>query len=158
MALDTVPLEPIHMMKFLEGAPQAFASMYVRENMAEAYFSPGSAAYCLLDDGKPVFAGGIVNQRWHRGEAWILPTPFFREHLKICLQVIKKMLPQVAAEKGFVRVQAVAAEGMPVSLFEHKNKKHKNSLGFSYEATLRHFGPHGETCRMYARFFESEKI
>jgi RimJ/RimL family protein N-acetyltransferase len=34
-----------------------------------------------------------------------------------------------------------------IALFEH--------LGFEYEGTLKHFGPNGETCRMYARFFGS---
>ena len=147
MALETVALEPIHVMKLLEGAPQEFASMFARENLAQAYFSAGSASYCVLQDGIPVFAGGIVNQRWHRGEAWILPTPFFRQHVKTCFGIIQKMLPQIAAEKEFVRVQAVASDGVSIALFEH--------LGFGYEGTLRHFGPLGETCRLYARFFEN---
>lgn len=162
MALETVVLEPIHLMKLLEGSPQPFASMFAPEKLARAYFSPGSAAYCLLLDGKPVFAGGIVNQEWHRGEAWILPTPFFRQHAKTCFGIIKRKLLEIAAEKvvddlytktpglrisRFVRVQAVAADGVSIALFEH--------LGFEYEGTLKHFGPLGETCRLYARFFNN---
>jgi hypothetical protein len=147
MVIETVPLDPMHLMKLVEGAPKPFASMFEPEQLARAYFSPGSAAYCLLADGVPVFAGGIVNLQWKRGEAWILPTPFFRQHAKTCFRIIQKMVLQIAAEKGFVRVQAVAADGVSVALFEH--------LGFEYEGSLKHFGPLGETCRLYARFFEN---
>jgi hypothetical protein len=146
MALETVILEPIHLMKLVEGAPRPFADPMMPEQLGRAYFSEGSAAYCLLEDGKPVFAGGIVNLQWNRGEAWILPTPFFRQHVKTCFGIVKKMLPQIAAEKGFVRVQAVASDGVSIALFEH--------LGFEYEGSLKHFGPLGETCRLCARFFE----
>jgi hypothetical protein len=145
-------------MKLLEGvrkpfvrplAPEKlpFASPFAPEKLARAYFSPGSAAYCLLLDGVPVFAGGVVNQEWHRGEAWILPTPFFRQHVKTCFRIVQKMLPEIAAEKGFVRVQAVVSDGVSIALFEH--------LGFAYEGTLKHFGPLGETCRLYAKFFDN---
>ena len=137
-------LEPEHLAKLMEGAPD-----HMHEMLGRAYFSPGSAAYCLIVNGDPVFAGGIVNQQWHRGEAWILPTPFFRGHVKTCFRIVKEMLPKIAAEKEFVRVQAVAVDGVPVSLFEH--------LGFLYEGVLRHFGPQGETCRIYARIF-GEKL
>jgi hypothetical protein len=141
MTLETVEMQTAHIKKLLEGHPQPLA-----QQLCRAYFSPGSAAYCLLEDGQPVFAGGIVNLEWHRGEAWILPTPFFHRHVKTCIGIVKKMLPQIASEKGFVRVQAVAADGVSIALFEH--------LGFEYEGTLKHFGPFGETCRICARFFE----
>lgn len=140
MSLEISTLEPEHLTKLMNGAPASMA-----EIMARAYFSPGSAAYCLLVDGVPVFAGGIVNLEWHRGEAWILPTQFFREHWKTCFKIMKKMLPQIAAEKGFVRVQAVAVDGVSVALFKH--------MGFEYEAMLKHFGPLGEECKMYTRIF-----
>jgi len=143
MDLETVVLEPEHMTKLMEAASQPLASM--SGMLGRAYFSPGSSAYCLLVDGVPVFAGGIVNLEWHRGEAWILPTPFFLAHWKTCFRIMKKMLPQIAVDHGFVRVQAVAANGVPVSLFEH--------LGFVYEGKLKCFGPLGEDCRMYARIF-----
>jgi len=146
MVLETVVLEPVHLLTILKGAPHPFADPMKPEQLLRAYFSPGSAAYCLLNDGEPVFAGGIVNLEWHRGEAWILPTPFFRQHVKTCFRLIREMLPKIAARGGFVRVQAVAADGVCVKLFRH--------LEFSYEGTLKHFGPLGETCRMYARMFE----
>ncbi len=147
MSLETVVLEPVHLLRLLNGSTRPFADPMKPDQLARAYFSPGSAAYCLLDDGEPVFAGGIVNLEWHRGEAWILPTPFFRQHAKTCFRIVKKMLSLIADEKGFVRVQVVAADGVSIALFEH--------LGFEYEGTLKHFGPNGETCRMYARFFGS---
>jgi hypothetical protein len=140
MCLETVALEPEHLAKLIEGAPASMSEM-----LGRAYFSEGSASYCLLLDGAPVFAGGIVNQQWHRGEAWILPTPFFRKHVKTCFRIVRKMLPQIAVDNGFVRVQAVAAAGVCASLFEH--------LGFGYEGKLKCFGPLGEDCRMYARIF-----
>lgn len=119
MALETVVLTPEHLMKLLP-----FADTMAREELSVAYHSSGSMAYCLLDGGEPVFAGGIVNLKWHRGEAWILPTPFFRQHYKTCFGLLKKKLPEIAVEKGFVRVQAVAADGVSIALFEH--------LGFEY--------------------------
>lgn len=145
MCIETVSLDPIRLTKILEGAAQPFVSLFPPEQLARTYMSPGSAAYCLLADGVPVFAGGIVNLQWRRGEAWILPTPFFRAHVKSCFRVVRKMLPEIAMENGFRRVQAVASDGVSAKLFEH--------LGFCYEGTLKHFGPLGETCRLYARFF-----
>jgi hypothetical protein len=138
--IELVPLEPEHVMKLLP-----FTDPMLRGQVAHAYFSPGSAARCLMADGEPVFAGGIVNLEWHRGEAWILPTPFFRRHVKTCFQIMRDMLPKIAADNGFVRVQAVAHQGVSCLLFKH--------LGFAFEGTLKHFGPLGETCWMYARFF-----
>jgi hypothetical protein len=111
-----------------------------------AYFSPGSVAFCLLSGGIPVFAGGIVNLAWNRGEAWVLPTPFFRRHLSACLRCMREMLPYMASEYGFERVQATCIKGLSAKLFHH--------LGFSYEGTMAKFGPFGETCDMYSRIFE----
>ena len=142
MALETVVLEPEHLAKLIENVPASMSEM-----LGRAYFSPGSAAYCLLQDGVPVFAGGIVNQQWQRGEAWILPTPFFRGHVKTCFRIMKKMLPQIASGNHFGRVQAVAIDGVSVVLFEH--------LGFEYEGTLKRFGPSGETCELYSKIFEN---
>ena len=109
------------------------------------YFSPGSVSYCLLADGKPVFAGGIVNLMWCRGEAWMLPTPFFREHVRDCFRRIKDIIPLMAKEGSFKRVQSTCAITVSAILFKH--------LGFKYEGTLSRYGPSGEDCFMYARLF-----
>lgn len=111
-----------------------------------AYFSKGSAAFCVLVDGEPVFAGGVVNLQWKRGEAWILPTPYFRSHFKSCYFILKSFLPFVADEFGFQRVQATCLTGASASLFQH--------LGFGFEGTMAKFGPAGETCDMWSRIFE----
>lgn len=121
-----------------------------RELLHRGYFSPGSIAYCLLADGDPVFAGGIVNLEWRRGEAWLLPTPFFRQHLNTCLRIMRECLPRMVQECGFVRVQATCGVGLSEKLFKH--------FGFEWEATLGHFGPRGETCSMYVRFFDCPVI
>ena len=112
----------------------------------KSYFSDGSISYCLLADGEPVLAGGIVNMQWNRGEAWMLPTPFFHRHVRVCYKKIKDTIPYMAKIGGFKRVQTTCAVMVSTILFEH--------LGFVYEATLKCFGPNGETCYMYARFFE----
>lgn len=111
-----------------------------------AYFSSGSAAFCVLHEGEPVFAGGVVNLQWNRGEAWILPTPFFRSHLKSCFWAMREFIPFIAEEFKFRRIQATCLEGISSSLFRH--------LGFTFEGTLAKFGPAGETCDMWARTFE----
>lgn len=111
-----------------------------------AYFSDGSAAFCVLEAGSPVMAGGIVNQHWGRGEAWILPTPFFRSHFKTSFRLMKNYVPLLAEGFGFRRVQATCPKGLSSNLFSH--------LGFSYEGTMQKFGPHGEDCDMWSRTFE----
>lgn len=111
-----------------------------------AYFTSGSIARCVLVGGEPKFAGGIVNLMWGRGEAWILPTPFFYSHLKSCYRIIRDAIPHMAFRGKFARVQATCIAGRSGNLFRH--------LGFDYEGTLRSFGPNGETCDMYARVFE----
>ena len=113
--------------------------------LEQAYFSPGSVALCLLADDVPVFAGGIVNMQWKRGEAWMLPTPWFKQHVKTCYKSMLEALPKLAARGGFKRVQATCAISVSPSLFRH--------LGFYSEGTLNAFGPNGETCFMYARLF-----
>lgn len=112
----------------------------------ESYFSRGSAAYCLLADGDPVFAGGVVNLQWNRGEAWITPNAFFHRHLRFCFRLLKNMLPEIAASKKFRRIQAVCSVDVSGKLFLR--------LGFEYEGTLECFGPLGEQCRMYAKVFQ----
>jgi len=117
------------------------------DTLERSYFSPGSAAYCLLENGHPVFAAGIVNLSWNRGEAWIIPTPFFHSHVKTCFTVIGKQLVSIAKEHKFRRVQVVCGVTQPDTLFKH--------LGFAYEGTLEAFGPFGERCRMYSRIFKT---
>lgn len=113
-----------------------------------AYFIPGSAAFCVLSEGKPVFAGGVVNLQWGRGEAWIIPTPFLRSHLKSAFSVMAEFVPYIAETFKFRRVQANCTAGLASSatLFRH--------LGFTYEGTLQKFGPNGEPCESYSRTFE----
>jgi hypothetical protein len=110
-----------------------------------AYFSEGSVAWVLLDNGKPVFAGGIVNLRWNRGEVWILPTPFFRKHVKTCFRKMLECLPEMARIGHFQRVQATCVQGM--------SAKWLRVFGFTFEADLRKFGPNGEDCQMWSRIF-----
>ena len=119
------------------------------EDVRKAYFSDGSVSCCLLVEGQPVFAGGIVNMQWHRGEAWILPTPWFHTHVKTCLKFMLNTLPRMATAGSFRRVQATCAISVSPSLFRH--------LGFYSEGTMNAFGPNGETCHMYARLFELGK-
>ena len=114
-------------------------------DMERAYFSPGSVAYCLLADGVPVFAGGVVNLLWHRGEAWMLATPWFRDHWRVCFKKMVSIVPTMAKDGKFKRVQATCSVMMSTRLFTH--------LGFAYEGTMKCFGPNGETCYMYARIF-----
>lgn len=111
-----------------------------------AYFTPGSMSCCILADGEPVFAGGIVNMDWKRGEAWIIPTPFFRDNLLICWREMRTVLPYLAEGWKFRRVQATCLKGASASLFRN--------LGFKFEGTLSSFGPNGEECDMYSRVFE----
>jgi hypothetical protein len=100
----------------------------------------------LLADGEPVFAGGVVNLQWSRGEVWITPNLFFKRHQKTCLRIFKKLLPEMAKRGHFRRIQAICDTVSPETLFLH--------LGFKYEGTLECFGPFGERCRMYSRIFE----
>ena len=111
----------------------------------QAYFSLGSVAYCMLVDGEPVLAGGIVNMDWGRGEAWMIPTKFFHSHVRTCYRYIREVLVQAACDGKFRRVQTTCPVMVSTVLFKH--------LGFSYEGTLAHFGPNGEDCHLYARLF-----
>jgi len=121
------------------------ASWDIPTEVKRAYMSPGSLAYCLLADGEPVFAGGVVNLHWSRGEAWMLPTEWFHNHVRTCFRFIKQMVPEMAKVGQFKRLQATCSIMISTNLFRH--------LGFEYEGTLKQFGPNGETCHMYARIF-----
>ena len=117
----------------------------ILEDTKKSYLSEGSVAYCVLADGVPVFAAGVVNMQWQRGEAWILPTPFFRRNIKRCYRYVRDILPLASVEGNFRRVQATCAVTVSTLLFTH--------LGFDYEGTMKGFGPNGETCHMYAKVF-----
>lgn len=136
MILQIVPLTHEHLKQ----------SWSISDVMEQAYFTDGSVSYCMLRDGEPVLAGGIVNLQWLRGEAWLLTTPFYYKHVKTCLKSIRLAIPSMASLGTFKRVQAVCATSSSVTLFKH--------LGFHYEGVLNHFGPNGETCFMYARIFD----
>lgn len=142
MKYEIVALNPEHLDKLLQGAkPDVLV-----EQSKRSYFSPGSTSLCLTVNGEPVFAGGIVNIHWHRGEAWLLPTHFFRNNLLTCIRAMKDELPLLVSIGEFQRVQATCPCGASERLFQ--------SLGFKYEGTMKKFGPNGETCSMYARIFE----
>lgn len=145
LTCEVVPLTFDHLDALLLDVP-ALSDSVISGDLQRAYFSLGSVAYCLLADGVPVFAGGVVNLQWKRGEAWILPTPFFRKHLKVCLRSIRNHLPGIASFYRFNRIQATCIEGVSAKLFLH--------LGFTYEGTMKRFGPNGETCDMYSRIFD----
>ena len=112
-------------------------------DLHRAYYTEGSVALCLVEDERPVFAGGLVNLQWNRAEAWILPTPFFKTHVRLCLRYLRNFIPTMAETHGFTRIQATCVQGVSATLFEH--------LGFKYEGTMRKYGPNGETCTLYSR-------
>jgi hypothetical protein len=120
--------------------PNAFPA----ETLAKAYLSPGSVAFCLMNN-EPVIAGGIVNLDWHRGEAWLMHTKKFYKYFKTSLQTLKQEFPKVAVMNGFRRVQATSFTDNEI-LFEF--------LDFECEHPgLKYFGPNGETVKLYVRFF-----
>jgi len=141
MEYTLTALSPEHLDKLLSQMQLPVDAFSLRM----AYLSAGSVSYCLLNGDEPILAGGIVNLMWHRGEAWLLTTPFFRKHLRECYKYVKSTLPRMAREGKFKRVQATCAVIMSTVLFDH--------LGFEYEGTMKCFGPSGETCHMYARLF-----
>lgn len=142
MRYEVVPLKPEHIDKLLAGS--AIPVGLDRR----AYFSPGSAGCCLLVDEVPVFAGGIVDLQWSRGEGWFLPTHFFYTHVKTCLRSLREYIPRLAAEGGFRRLQATCIAGVSSTILKH--------LGFTFEGTMAKFGPSGETCDMWSRTFDLE--
>ena len=141
MECHVVPLNREHLHKLLKQVKLGITAT----SLEESYFSPGSIACCILADGEPVFAGGIVNLMWNRGEAWMLPTRFFHRHTGICFRHMIKELAKMAIHGGFKRVQATCAVTISTMLFDH--------LGFEYEGTMKGFGPSGEACHMYSRLF-----
>src|SRR5580692_9367672 len=134
MYREIVNLNPGYLDTLLKGAPPTLFTAQLHR----AYFSPGSTSYCILEENEPVFAGGIVNMQWNRGEAWMLPTRFFREHVKLCLKAMRKHLPLLAQDGKFQRVQATCVSGVSSKIFKH--------LGFHFEGVMLKFGPNGETC------------
>ena len=119
------------------------------EGCRVAYMSKGSLGYCLMANGVPVVIGGVVNADWRRGEAWMRSTPFMLCHIKSVFRYLRDMIPLMAVEGNFRRIQVVCliddSVDRCVRLFEH--------LGFEREGTMRGLGPNGEDCHMYARLF-----
>ena len=145
--MELVPLTIDHIRYIVEknradkfnAIPDSFSA----ETLAKSYFSKGSVSFWLVND-EPIMAYGIVNLDWHRGEAWIMHTNLFRKYFKTSLKTLKEELPKVAVNNGFRRVQATSFIANE-NLFEF--------LDFEHEATLRLFGPEGQTGEIYVRFF-----
>lgn len=139
--MEIVPLTHEDLSRLLVGVPSLQGAQLHR-----SYFSEGSVSMCLLVDDEPVFAGGIVNLQWRRGEVWILPTGYFKSHVKTCFRRMLECLPEMVKNGGFQRVQATCVQGAPAKWLQ--------VFGFRYEGTMQKFGPNGEPCSMYARIFE----
>lgn len=136
--MQVIKLQPAHIDCILKQFPELPVDPKV-------YFSPGSFGYCIVENNEPVFAGGIVKLQWRSGEAWILPTTYFRKHIRICFKVLRDMLPMLAKEGKFARVQANCSIMISTSLFR--------ALDFEYEGVMRRFGPNQEDCFLYSRVF-----
>jgi hypothetical protein len=147
MKAEVVPLKASHV---LDIVARNFADGFrlrptmTADDMIAAYFLPGSAAYCVLIYGVSVFAAGIINLQWHRGEAWVLHSSLFYKYRLTCFRTLKSMLPQIAKQHEFRRVQATSFFGNG-TLLRH--------LGFEKEANLRCYGPEGEDAALYVRIF-----
>jgi hypothetical protein len=114
------------------------------EEMMQAYFSAGSVSYCLLIDGVPAAAAGIINLGWRRGEAWLLHSSLFDKHIKTSFKLLRDMLPNLAQINKFRRIQATCFSDSD-TLFVH--------LGFEREGILKSFGPNGENATVFSRLF-----
>jgi hypothetical protein len=144
MEYEVVAMNPEHLDRLLAASPSILAA-----ELHRSYFSVGSVSLCLVADGQPVFAGGIVNLAWRRGEVWILPTAFFRQHVKTCFRAMRQCLPAMVSGGGFRRLQATCVKGSPAEWLR--------VFGFAFEGEMRAFGPNGEDCRMFSRIFEESQ-
>ena len=148
--MEMIPLTGAHVREIFERnlseESKPFPAGIAPADMIKAYLSPGSVAYCVIDKGLVIGAGGIINLQWRRGEAWILHTNLFYKYLKTCMKILKKGIPELAKQYGFRRVQATSFIN---------NEKLFESLGFELESpSMKYYGPSGETARLYVRFFE----
>jgi len=112
--------------------------------LIQSYMIPGSQALTLLEDGVPIACGGIINQDWRNGEAWLLNSIEFCQNLKMTWRVVREMLPVLANKGNFKRVQAHSLEGK-CSVIKH--------LRFQYEGTKRRFSIDGQDATFWSRLF-----
>lgn len=118
---------------------------YPEDKLIQAYQSLGSQALTLCCDDDPYVCGGIMNQEWHRGEAWLLVSPYFKTQRIALRKVMKQFLVTMARSGGFRRVQATCWDQNRVAFFR--------KLGFDFEGVLRSFGPTGQTAFLFSRIF-----
>ena len=116
------------------------------EQLLASYQSPGSLSFTIMKDSEIIACCGIVNFQYNRGEAWMIPAYRFRENAFSVLKLFKAMLPTVAAQGGFRRIQATG--------FNNDQDKYFEILGFEKEGVLKSYGPQGEDVTMYAQVFE----
>lgn len=114
------------------------------EEFATGWKNAGPA-YTFMVGDDVVACGGVVLQKWQRGEAWSLFSSLFYKYKKTCFSVCKIYLNRIIKDQNLRRVQAVTAptfaEGR--NFLEH--------LDFRLEGTLVAFGPNGEDVLMYGR-------
>lgn len=148
MKHEIVPLQESHIREII--ARNKLVGVCLPESLSvdelvQVYLFPGSPASCLLVDDKPVAAGGIINLKWHRGEAWLLIAQDARKHFRAIIRLTKELLTTYAKSSDFHRIQATS--------YWNESRRLLTMFGFTPEGILKHYGPQGESAVIYARFF-----
>ena len=101
-------------------------------------------AYTIYDDRTPVMAGGIVKLWGGVGEVWLYLSPWFETHHKTAYKAIKQCWSDALKTNYFTRIQTPVCAALPanVRLIEH--------FGFSWEGTMRKWGPEGHDYHIMA--------
>jgi hypothetical protein len=119
-----------------------------QEKLIEAYLSPGSVALTILADDIPIACGGIINQDWHNGEAWLLTAIEFGYYRKTAYRFVKEALPLLAQMGDFKRVQAHSYDREQCAIFKH--------LGFQFEGVIRRFTWNNRDAFLFSRLFPED--
>lgn len=100
-------------------------------------------AYCVLVDGVPVAAGGLVELWEGRAHAWALLGKQAKHHLLPITRAIRKRLASVP----FRRIEMAVDAGFPQAIHW------ADMLGFECETPepMRAYSPDGRACYLFAR-------
>lgn len=100
-------------------------------------------SYCVLLDGKPIAAGGLVELWKGRAHAWALLGKEAKDHLLPITRAIRKHLARVP----YKRVEMAVDAGFPQAIHW------AFMLGFECETPepMRAYSPEGRACYLFAR-------
>jgi hypothetical protein len=119
------------------------------DQVIDIYLGPKNPSYVFLVNEEPILCGGILDQGFRNGQAWILFTDDFYKYKFSCHKVMVNMLLLLSKRMKLKRLEV----HLDCAIASKINKKWVRKFGFKPEGISRGIGLSGENHLRFARKF-----